>query len=495
MSAIISTFLMEILLNYLNPIRRLGKKKYSTLFPLLVSVVIPVLSELFAVFIAHNPNIVGVYIIWANVMTIMYFAFRDGLKGGVIAALIPVCYYAYIIYTRQHTGAQLVASVETTIVLGLLYLAMAGIIGWLKQTIDSLIESEANEKRRLQAIVQQLPVGVVITDSKGRVTQVNKKLETILGTKIPLGFIMGSAPLLPTTTNGKNIVPSKGPLAQVISTGKTVGGKEFSIKRKDGREVYVLTSAAPIHNKVGKLIAAASISYDITQQKELEKRKDDFLNMASHELRTPLTSMKLYIDSLTAKVRDYDDERVNKTIKSIKQQTDRLQELVSDLLDVSKIQTGKLSFVKETFRLDTLAAETIEDVRGMAKKQEIVLTSKASVNVFADRFRMYQVLTNLITNAIKYSKGEKQIKVRIKREADKVVVSVQDFGIGIAKEQQKKIFERLYQVQDDNGRTYPGFGMGLYISKEIITRHKGAIWVESEKGKGSTFYFTLPLKK
>ena len=131
----------------------------------------------------------------------------------------------------------------------------------------------------------------------------------------------------------------------------------------------------------------------------------------------------------------------------------------------------------------------------MAKKQEIVLTSKASVNVFADRFRMYQVLTNLITNAIKYSKGEKQIKVRIKREADKVVVSVQDFGIGIAKEQQKKIFERLYQVQDDNGRTYPGFGMGLYISKEIITRHKGAIWVESEKGKGSTFYFTLPLKK
>lgn len=485
---------MDALAQYLNPIRRLGKRNYSILFPLFVSLAIPIFSEVFAIQIAKNPNIVGSYIIWLNVATIMYFAFRDGLRGGIIAAVLPICYYFYIIYSRQHSGQQLVTSIETTLVLGGLFLAMAGIIGWLKQTIDRLIENEADEKQRLQAILQQMPVGVVITDSKGTVMQVNKKLETILGTKIPSAFTIGSDPILPTVAKGKKIVPSKGPLAQVIATGKAVVGKEFTITRKDGKQVYVLTSAVPIHNKIGKLIAATSIINDVTQQKELEKRKDDFVNMASHELKTPLTSMKLYIDSLSSRVRGYNDERVNKTINSIKIQTDRLQELVNDLLDVSKIQTGKLSFTKEIFRIDVLVAETIDDVRGIAKHQEIILNNKAPINVYADRFRIYQVVTNLITNAIKYSPNANQIKVRVKREAGKVVVSVQDYGIGIAKEQQKKIFERLYQVIDDNGKTFPGFGMGLYISKEIVTRHKGAIWVESEKGKGSTFYFTLPLK-
>jgi PAS domain S-box-containing protein len=484
----------EPVADYLNPIARLGRTQYSFWFPLLFSLAVCILSEIFALHIAKNPSIVGAYIIWVNVASIMYFAFRDGIQGGIITAVIAISYYFYIIYTRHYSGTQFSSGVETTLVLGILYMVMAGIIGWLKQTIDRLIESEANEKRRLQAIVEQLPVGVTITDNQGRVIQVNKKVESILGTRIPLGYEVGKGPILPTEVrDGKQYTPSQGPLGQVLAKKKTTVTKDFIVTRKDGKRIYLQASASAIHNSTGKLIAVAQIVQDTTQQKELEKRKDDFVNMASHELKTPITSMKLYIDLLAVRLKKFNDERALKTLGSINQQTERLQELVNDLLDVSRIQTGKLTFTKEEFRLDKLVAETIEDLRGMAKQQQITFSGKTPIKVKADRFRIYQVITNLVTNAVKYSADGKEIRIKVKRNGSDAIVSVEDFGIGIAREQQKKVFERLYQVMDDKGKTFPGFGMGLYISKEIITRHKGKIWVVSEKGKGSTFYFTLPL--
>ena len=170
-----------------------------------------------------------------------------------------------------------------------------------------------------------------------------------------------------------------------------------------------------------------------------------------------------------------------------------MQKLVADLLDVSRLQTGKLLFNKEAFDLDTLLFETIEQLQGTTK-HVIVYKGKEKLLVEGDKFRIYQVLTNLLTNALKYSGESTQIQVRLQKVAGKAVISVKDFGIGIEKDQQKKIFERLYQVMDDTEKTFPGFGMGLYISKEIVKRHKGSIWVESEKGKGSTFYFSIPIK-
>jgi signal transduction histidine kinase len=159
------------------------------------------------------------------------------------------------------------------------------------------------------------------------------------------------------------------------------------------------------------------------------------------------------------------------------------------------LQTGKLHFTKEDIRLDELIEETVEQLEGTTKNQSITFSGKNPLTVNADRYRVYQVLNNLITNAAKYSPEGSDITVRLKKIDGKAVVSVSDSGIGISKDQQKKIFDRLYQVVDAEINTFPGLGMGLYISKEIIKRHKGTIWVESEKGKGSTFFFSLPLVK
>lgn len=486
---------LKIVTNYLDPISHLGERKYSVIFPLVANLVLVILSELFVYVIAKNPQVVGTYIIFLNVAFIIYFSFRDGIRGGFISVAGSILYYFYIIYNRNYTGAQLTAGIQTIISLALVYALLAIVIGWLKQTIDKLIEREANEKIRLQTILQQLPVGVIITDNNGKIEQTNKQLAKTFGIKTRAGMLVSEENSVPALQQYKQIFASGSPLAHALKTGKAMTDREIEIIRPDGKKIYINANASIIQNKSGKVIAAASIISDVTQQKELEVRKDDFVNMASHELKTPITSMKLYIDSLMRRINKSDDERAVKILSNIKQQTERLQALVNDLLDVSRLQTGKLTFTRELFSIDTLLKETIEDIQGATQQQTIVYEGLPSLSVYADRFRIYQVITNLITNAIKYSPDGKEIYVRLKKMDAKAVVSVQDFGIGIAKDQQNKIFERLYQVNGDTEKTFPGFGMGLFICKEIIKKNKGALWVESKKGKGSTFYFSLPMQK
>ncbi len=149
-------YLLKIVVNYLDPISHLGERKYSIIFPLVVNLALIILSEVFVYTIARNPGIVGAYIIFLNVAFVIYFSFRDGIRGGFISVICSILYYFYIIYNRNYTGAQFVAGVQTIISLALVYLLLAIVIGWLKQTIDKLIEREANEKIRLQTILQQV---------------------------------------------------------------------------------------------------------------------------------------------------------------------------------------------------------------------------------------------------------------------------------------------------------------------------------------------------
>lgn len=451
-----------------------------------------IVSEAFAYGVVKEPMVVGAYAIFIPVALIIYFSFREGILGGCIASAITIAYYFYIIITRHYKGTQLNAGIETTIILGLLYFLLADIIGWLKQTIDGMIDREADEKRRLQAIIQQLPVGVLITDGKGRLLERNKQLDKILGIKMPIGLQLGRDTLTNIKINGENIKPTESPLFHALTSGKPVVGEEMVYERKNGKKVFLRVSSTPIQNSKKHVIAAASIISDITQEKELNRQKDDFLSMASHELKTPITSLKMFIELL---VKQKDTVKATYYMRRISDQADRLKELTNDLLDVSRIQTGKLRFSKEVFNLSEVVRDTIEGLQGTTKKHELILKDGYKETVVGDRYRIYQVLVNLISNAMKYSSQGKKIIVRIKKEKNTVVVSVQDFGIGIDAEQQERIFDRLYQVTDPHEKTFPGLGLGLYISKEIIERHKGKMWVESEKGKGSTFSFSMPLRQ
>lgn len=224
------------------------------------------------------------------------------------------------------------------------------------------------------------------------------------------------------------------------------------------------------------------------QVKENEQRKDEFVGIASHELKTPLTSVKGYIQLLEVT----EDKRLNKQfVHKALENANKLEILIKDLLDVSKIQSGQLELNKKEFNIDALLDETIMDFQMASKTHEI--TRKDHFNhemVLADRQRIEQVLINLLSNAIKYSPGENKVIVYSQKTNTELIIKVKDFGIGIPKEEQANIFERFYRTKDMSMHI-SGFGLGLYICKNIINRHNGKIWIEAEE-KGTAFYFSLP---
>ncbi len=225
------------------------------------------------------------------------------------------------------------------------------------------------------------------------------------------------------------------------------------------------------------------------QVRENQRRKDEFIGIASHELKTPLTSIKGYLELLIG----LEEKEPNKlfTQKAI-ESVGKLEKLINDLLDVSKIQSGQLELNKQVFDLQGLLEETIFSFQMTSKSHQIVRGSEpVSAKVQADKQRIEQVLFNLFSNAVKYSPGEKKIIVIIDKGSNEATVKIRDFGIGVSKDEQSNIFERFYRSKDTSIHI-SGFGLGLYICMDIIKRHGGRMWVETEK-KGSSFYFTLPL--
>jgi signal transduction histidine kinase len=176
-------------------------------------------------------------------------------------------------------------------------------------------------------------------------------------------------------------------------------------------------------------------------------------------------------------------------------QLDKLTDLISDLLDISRMQSGKLALREEPIDLDALIEETVEAVQAATSTHQLLIEGRIGTQVLGDQDRLAQVFVNLLTNAIKYSPRANKVLVRLLRDdsGGQAIVGVQDFGIGIDKAHHGKIFERFYQVTDPEEKTYPGLGIGLYISHEIVARHQGRMWVESHKGNGATFFVTLPL--
>lgn len=233
-------------------------------------------------------------------------------------------------------------------------------------------------------------------------------------------------------------------------------------------------------------------------QKETEDliyRRDEFFSIASHELKTPVTSLKAYTQLLLMDAKGEENYQQKNMLERMDMQINKLTALINDLLDTSKIENGHLVYNKERFLLKNLIAEIIEDVTVTSLDHEIVFNSNSNAEIFGDRDRIGQVVSNFLTNAIKYASECKKIIVSIKDEDHKVICSVKDFGKGIIADEQNKIFERFYRISGHNLNTFPGLGLGLFICKEIIEKHDGKIGLESEKGKGSTFYFELPVSE
>lgn len=274
----------------------------------------------------------------------------------------------------------------------------------------------------------------------------------------------------------------------------TVYQAEYRIIKANDNSIRWMSGMGTVMEwKANKASRMVGVMFDITDTKNLQQRKDDFLGIASHELKTPVTSIKIYAEIIEEMLGQHPDVVNTKLLVKLNQQIDRLTNLINNLLDTTRAQEGRIEYNKTHFDINQLLKDRVEEMQLVAGSHQIDLQLSETTQVYADRDRIGQVITNFLSNAIKYSSNGTAINIKSSLLEKEVKISIADKGIGIAPELFNKIFERFYRVDNATMNNYPGMGLGLYITSEIIKNHEGSIHVESKKGEGSVFHFTLPL--
>jgi two-component system CheB/CheR fusion protein len=267
--------------------------------------------------------------------------------------------------------------------------------------------------------------------------------------------------------------------------------KEVRKRAANGSYRSYIMNAMPLKNSDGKVIRWFGVSMDIEDQKKDMERKDEFISMASHELKTPVTTLKAYTEILLMEAESKENAVARKMLQKMNLQINKLTGLIGDLLDVSKSNSGQLNLEIEKIDFNQLVKEVVNTMQFTIKLHTIELNLAKTQIIEGDKNRLGQVITNLLSNAAKYSPNANKIVISTETNANQIKLSVQDFGIGIPLSQQPQLFSRFFRVSKN---TYPGLGLGLYICNEIIKRHSGKMDFKSEEGKGSTFCFYLPIK-
>ncbi|MBI1863447.1 PAS domain S-box protein [Candidatus Microgenomates bacterium] len=351
-----------------------------------------------------------------------------------------------------------------------------------RETELELLDSQ----KKFSALAESNVIGVVLADLDGFIYEANDAFLHMLNySRLDLaGKGLNWHEL--TAPELRKLVATKNRL--LMRRGK-VEQYEKEFIRKDKSRVPVIVGKTLLNREQRLFIAFV---LDITERKRLEERKDEFISIASHELKTPLTSIKGYTQILERVVAASDNKAAGALLAKTNNYIDRLSGLIADLLDVSKIQSGKILFDFTEFNAYELVKESIEGIQNTAEQHKILLKHPVHIRMRGDRFRLEQVLHNLLTNAIKYSPRSNKVVVTMAKSDRFVRISVQDFGIGIPAKYQTKLFNRFYRVESA-AKEFSGLGIGLFISSEIVKRHNGKINVESIEGRGSIFTVELPI--
>ena len=364
-------------------------------------------------------------------------------------------------------------------------------IGEMGIQLRNKIEEISKEKDYLQTILKGMMEGVLVVDGRGRILMVNDALRNLLSfssdvaDKMPLEVIRNAeleAAITSVVREGKN---------KVLELNVTVPG---------GRILEVnVVGILPSSNSTGAdgegVRGAIAVFHDITRLKELEIIRQDFVANVSHELRTPLTTIKGYAETLLEGA--LKEEVAFQFVQVIKRHTDRLTKIVEDLLMLSKIESKEFQLKIEFISLPDFINDVIDFVKEAAEKKEISISQSkitSSQAVGADRNYLEQIFINLLDNAIKYThEGGKVTISAIEKDKREIQFSIEDDGMGIPREDIPRIFERFYRVDKGRSQELGGTGLGLSIVKHLVQAHGGRVWVESQLGEGSTFYFTLPI--
>ncbi len=374
--------------------------------------------------------------------------------------------------------------------------------------IRDITERKKKEEEliRFSNAVKMSTDSIVISDLDAKIIDVNEATLQMYGTKDKRDLIgKNSFDLITSEGREKALAGAK----EVLEKGY-VKGREYHIITEDGDRIPVEMSVSIMKDRDGKPIGFVGLSRDITERKKAEEKirrqniklkrldriKSNFLSVTSHELRTPMSAIKGYIQMLLKqRLGDVTPEQKD-ALDAVLRNTNRLDNLIEAILDISRLESGTMKFLPEQTDISKMIKEVTETMQANTNVKNIKINTELEElpELVIDQQRIKQVLMNLVDNAIKFSPHDSTINLCTKMKKDDVLFEIRDFGRGIPKKTQKKIFERFYQVDSGMDRKFGGVGLGLSISKGIIQAHGGDIWVESTMGKGSTFRFTLPLE-
>jgi len=352
--------------------------------------------------------------------------------------------------------------------------------------------SIAEGQERYILLVQSIKeYAMFILDAKGHVTDWNIGAEHLLG--YTEDAILGKSFSVFFTLEDRKLGKPKIELQTALETGRAED--DNWLVKKDKSRFWASGLSVPLRDKVGNLLGFAKIVRDLTDQKHIEQQRDDFISMASHELKNPLNSLKGYVQLLEMHLEKTMNEMDGKIIYYLAKLTEQIAKqemLLKEFLDVAKMQASGMSGEGKVIEIDKLVSKIVLDLQPTTPTHELVVKGCTDKKIVGNEQHTGQVILNLLINAIKYSPDARKVIIHLTAKQNEVRLSVQDFGIGIPKEQQSRVFDRFYRGSNIDEKSMSGYGLGLYIASQIIEQHNGKIGVKSTEGKGSTFYFSLP---
>ncbi len=349
------------------------------------------------------------------------------------------------------------------------------------------------QQAELEALFTSIGDGAITTDEFGKITRINPKGLSILGysEKEMIGKWFPRK-IQAVTADNKVINLIDRPITRAFLNGDTVSQKSF-YRRKNGDVIPVFITVSPILYD-GKPLGAIEVFRDITREEEIDRMKSEFISLASHQLRTPLSSIKTYSHMLVDGYMGSITPAQKKSLRTIIGASNRMNELISTLLNITRMESGTIRVTPKYVRVDALAQEAMQEVSLLAADRSISISvriGKGSMGVRTDPLLFKEILINLATNAIKYTPEGGSVMLKVNRRGDSVVASVTDTGWGIPVAAQKEIFSKFFRAQNIVKRETTGTGLGLYLVKGLVDALEGKIWFKSEEGKGTSFSVSL----
>ncbi len=348
-----------------------------------------------------------------------------------------------------------------------------------------------SEKKKSEAIVESIADPLIVTDNGGLIVLMNKAAAAMLD--VDANAMSGKA--LESVLKDERWVRNRDAGSADRSPGSDSDAL-LTLERK-GKRLYWRPRKTIIMDELRRPGGTVTLLQDVTRFKDLDSMKTEFLATVSHEFRTPLTSINMTVDILSREVVGPVNEKQRELLLAAIDDCERLGKLVKDLLDLSRLEARQQDMRKESVNLRELIDESLKPLRLPFKEKRItldVLIDSGLPNIAGDRQQLTWVITNLVNNALRFTDEGGSVKISASRDNGMIRVSVADTGHGIPRESQQTIFDKFVQIKEPAETTPGSVGLGLAIAREVVEAHKGVIWVESAEGKGSTFYFTLPLK-